>query len=155
MLDVVQKWVLGFAGAAVFCAVAEAMTPEGKAKSVQKMLCGAVLTIALFYPVINMDFEAYSLNLALYKTAAEASRDKADNLSRLFIEERCAAYILDKAKEKGQDISSVKVSVKWSSEGVWYPVGAEIEGNYSAELSRLIETELGIKREDQVWNENA
>lgn len=157
-MELLRTWVLGLAGAAVFCAVCTEMTPEGKVKGVQKMVCGIVMTIALMSPLLGFDFGSYSLNLSKYRQAAQeisaSAEEISDSLSRTFIEERCAAYILDKARISGLEISEAKVTVRWSGEGVWYPVEAEIRGEYDRSLSEKIEEKLGINAENQHWNEN-
>ena len=78
----------------------------------------------------------------------------ADTYSRTIIESDCCAYILDKAAALGASVRDASVSLKWSSEGFWYPAECGIDGQYSEELSRAIESELGIGREGQKWSGN-
>lgn len=160
MTQLLRDWILGLAGAAVFCALCSAVTPEGAVKRIQKLLCGVVMALALISPLAELDMSGYSLNLARSRQQAgemaASARKISDSLSRTFIEERCAAYILDKARLLGLEPASVKVRAQWSPEGVWYPVEAEIEAQYDGRLSEKIEEELGIPAQDQHWriNEN-
>ena len=160
MTEFFRSWILGLTGAAAFCALCSAVTPDGSVKKVQKLLCGVVMTLALVSPLMGMDMSAYSLNLARCRQQAEeisaSAQEISDSLSRTFIEERCAAYILDKARLLGLEPAGVKVTVQWSGEGVWYPVEAEIEVEYDRKLSEKIEEELGISAQNQHWriNEN-
>jgi hypothetical protein len=157
-VEALRTWILGLAGAAVFCAVCTELTPQGSVKSVQKMLCGVVMTLALVSPLLKLDMGKYSLNLARYRQAAEeigaSAEEISDSLSRTFIAEKCAAYILDKARLSGAEVTDAVVSVRWSGEGVWYPVSAEIYGIYNRTLSEKIEEELGISEENQRWIED-
>lgn len=161
MLSLIKEWVLGLAGAAVFCAVMTEITPKGAAKGVVKAVCGMVMAIALVSPLLNMDFEAYSLNLAKYRTeaaaAVERGKEISDSLNRSIIEEEYRAYILDKALSLGAELSDARVTVKWSGEGYWYPVECAFTGQYSEGLAVAVETELGVSRERQIWlsDENA
>lgn len=160
MTGVLRDWILGLAGAAVFCSVCSAVTPEGSVKRVQKLLCGVVMALSLISPLAELDMSGYSLNLARCRSQAEeisaSAREISDSLSRTFIEERCAAYILDKARLSGTEPDSVTVRAQWSAEGVWYPVEAEIFGEFDEGLSEKIEEELGIPAQNQHWriNEN-
>ena len=83
------------------------------------------------------------------KEAAETEK----TVSRLVIEERYAAYILDKGFEMGVEITSADVSVRWNDEGYWYPVRAEIAAPYeSAELTQVISKELGLEPGNIYWS---
>ncbi len=153
-----RDWILGLAGAAVFCAVCSAVTPEGSVKRVQKLLCGVVMALSLISPLAELDMSGYSLNLARCRQQAEeiaaSAQEISDSLSRSFIEERCAAYILDKARQLGSEPGAVTVRAQWSAEGVWYPVEAVIGAEFDAGLSEKIEEELGIPKKNQHWRIN-
>jgi len=157
MLNQIRIWLLGMIGAAMFCAVAEALTPAGSVQRVQKMLCGIVLAAAMVTPFFSLDYDAYARQLAkIRQTAASADNDtklRAENLSRTIIEEELEAYILDKAQTFGADISSAAVSARWSTEGVWYPVAVTLDGSYNEDLAELIESELGISADRQQWGD--
>ena len=116
------------------------------------------MTLALLSPIKGLDMSGYSLNLARCSQQAEeigaTAQEISDSLSRTFIEERCAAYILDKARLLGSEPGAVRVTARWSSEGVWYPAEAEIEAQYDRRLSEKIEEELGITAQNQHWSIN-
>jgi len=156
--EFLREWILGMAGAAVFCTLCSAVTPDGGVKKVQKLLCGVVMTLALLSPLVGLDMGAYSVNLARCRSQAEeigaSAQEISDSLSRTFIEQRCAAYILDKARMLGLEPDGVRVTAQWSDEGVWYPAEAEIEAQYDRRLSEKIEEELGISTRNQRWSIN-
>ncbi|MGN1002104.1 MAG: hypothetical protein ACI4PC_04980 [Oscillospiraceae bacterium] len=158
MISLIRSWILGLAGAALFCALATELTPKGMVKNVLTPLCGVVMALALVAPLLDFDFASYSLNLAKYRENAAAltasAEEISDSLSRTIIEENCETYILDKARSLGLTVSGADVTVRWSGDGYWYPVSAEIAGAYSGELSRLLEAELGIGGENQIWSGN-
>ena len=155
MPEFLRAWILSLAGAAVFCAVMTELCPKGPVKSVVKALCGMVMALALISPLLNLDIESYSVNLARYRLmgeeAAMEGKNSADRYSRTIIESRCRAYILDKAAALGAGIDDASVTLRWSSEGFWYPVECEIVGQRSAELASAIESGLGIGPEGQKW----
>ena len=156
-MELLRTWIMGLAGTALLCAVCTELTPQGSVKTVQRAICGVVMSLALVSPLLRLDFDSYSLHLAGYRKQAEeiASQGKeiSDSLSRTYIQEQCRAYILDKARLSGVPVTSASVELRWSGEGVWYPVAAEIEGTYDRALAEKIEEELGISRENQHWTD--
>jgi len=158
MLEAVRAWIMGIAAAAVFCALANELTPKSAVKNVLGAVCGIVMALALLSPILRLDFSAYSLSSAKYKAEAEAIASSGEEISnryqRTIIEESAAAYILDKAEGLSLQISEVRVSAQWSPEGYWYPERAELTGAYDKTLSDFIKSELGIEGEMQYWSEN-
>ena len=156
-MEHLRTWILGLAGAALLCAVCTELTPSGSVKTVQRAVCGVVMSLALVSPLLKLDFDGYSLHLASYRKQAEEiaaqGKEITDSLSRTYIQEQCQAYILDKARLSGANVTSASVELRWSGEGVWYPVAAEIEGTYDRALAEKIEEELGIGRENQHWTD--
>lgn len=155
-MTLIGKWILHAAGAAVFCAIASELTPPGSIRAVQRFLCGTVMALALLSPIFELDFDGYSLKLAEYrKKAGEitlSAGEISDELSRVLIQEKCAAYIMDKAAELGLAPDGAEVELRWGGEGVWYPVSAEIDCEYDERLSRTLEAELGIASDKQKWS---
>ena len=156
-MEILRTWIMGLAGAALLCAVCTELTPQGSVKTVQRAICGVVMSLALISPLLRLDLDGYSLHLARYRKEAEEiagqGKEISDSLSRTYIQEQCRAYILDKARLSGVPVTSASVELRWSGEGVWYPVAAEIEGTYDRALAEKIEEELGISRENQHWTD--
>ena len=158
MMNVIRDWVITLASSAILCAVLSEITPEGKVKTIQRIVCAIVMAAAFFSPLLNLRYEGYAVNLAEYeKAAALISSDAekiADTLSRKYIEEECVAYILDKAQTFGCDASGAEVEVRWSGRGVWYPVSAEIFASYNSRLASSVSANLGIAEENIKWSGN-
>ena len=158
MPEFLRSWILGLGGAAVFCAVMTEICPKGQVKTVVKMLCGMVMSLALISPLLSLDMDSYSLNLAKYRREGEAiageAQDAANAWSRTIIEEECRAYILDKAALLGMELPDASVTLKWSSEGFWYPVECSLPVPYHPGLSSAIESGLGIGPESQKWRDD-
>lgn len=159
MAEALHSWIISLITAAIFCAVAINITPKGRIYTAIKLLCGIIMIFAIISPVINFDFTEYSESMIKYsdKTSeliknADAYEDK---LNRTFIEDKCAAYILDKAESFGAHPEKISVIAEWSADGYWYPVRADIRCNCSKELKStlaiFIEAELGIAKERQTW----
>ena len=159
MADALHSWIVSIISTAIFCAVAISITPKGRVSSATKLLCGLVMMFAILTPLTHIDFSGYSKMLTKYSDRAaeltESADEYEDKLNRAFIEDKCAAYILDKANSYSAQLNSVSVSAEWSVDGYWYPVSADIMYNCTDELksavSSSIEAELGITKERQTW----
>lgn len=159
MAEALHTWIVSIISCAVFCAVIIAVTPKGRVFNALKLLCGLVMIFAIISPLANLDFSEYSKSLKKYSDRADeltaSANEYEDKLNRTFIEESCAAYILDKAENYGAHPDSVAVSADWSMDGYWYPVSADINCSCTDEqrsrLSASIEAELGIAKERQTW----
>lgn len=158
MSSFIHTWTGSMIYTAALCAILIALTPEGKVKEIVKLMCGIAVTAAIISPIAKPDMTSYSSYLAKYRLEAEkitqSASEENKNLNRSYIEERCEAYILDKAESYGAVINSVKVRAEWSTEGFWYPAWAELDSDAEAKekLSGIIEAELGIARDDQRWS---
>ena len=160
-VETIRSWILSLIGAALLCSLAMWLTPESRVKRVLRLACGAVMAASLVSPVLSLDMDVFSLNLEYYRSMAEDitsnAEEKTDRLSRTIIEERCSAYILDKAQVIDESVSSVKVTAKWGGEASsWYPYEVTVTtrpgGNDHSGVKKLIEAELGIPEERQYWN---
>ena len=155
-----HNYIMTLICTAFLCSVAFILTPDGREKKAVSVVCGITMITAIILPLVKLDFNDYSKSLAGYRLDAQKYADNGnenrENLNRLYIEEQCQAYILDKAEFLGADISSVRVCAEWSTDGYWYPVSATIEGNCEdanrRKLEAIIETDLGIGIDNQKWS---
>ena len=158
MTDWIRNWIFSLTGTALVCAAAQRLTPEGRVKSVLRLLCAVAMAAALFSPLMTGALEAYPLELARYRAQAAALTEEGTalrrDLDRGIIEREMEAYIMDKASALGAPLQGASVALRWSTEGVWLPEGAELTGPYDARLAGLIEAELGIPLSAQNWREH-
>jgi len=158
-----HNWILSVVGAALLSALALALTPEGRCRSVVRLLCGVVTALAVLRPLGQIDLEVYSMSMAAYREQAEAAvrsgEESNDRLSRSIIEQETAAYIWDKAQAAGLMPEEVTVTAKWGDTLCWYPYEVHLRGEAGADgreqLARIMESELGIPRERQHWESPA
>ena len=156
MTDFLRDWILSLTGAAIVCAAALRLAPEGRVKRVLRTLCALAMAAALFSPLLRgAALPDYAPELARYRAAAEALTGEGEALGRELdrdvIERRMEAYILDKANALSVPLTAAHVALRWSTEGVWVPESAELDGAFNDTLARLLEAELGIPRRAQTW----
>ncbi len=155
-MELLRNWILCVTGAAVLSAVCLSIVPSGRVKKTVQLICGVVTLLCLAYPVTDGKLDELG-KFEFDFASSDAFREKAEEtdqvVTRKVIEESYEAYILDKGENLGVEITSADVSVRWSDEGYWYPVKAEIEAEQkSAELTDAISRELGIKTENIYWS---
>ena len=142
----IASWVRTLVGAAVFCALAVTLCPEGRPKRVCRMASACIMAIALLSPVLSLEPETLAEEATRY-----SREDNASLYERRVIERECAAYISDRADALGVDAAGFAVTAWWSVDGFWYPWECSVGAAYSDALAGSIEAELGIARERISW----
>ena len=116
------------------------------------------MLVALLRPVLGADLERLHLDLGDYERAIEERQEElasAGNAElKALIESQTAAYISDKAKALGLEVT-VRVEAEAGADGIPVPAAADIQGARSEELASYMEQELGIPRERQSWHEES
>ena len=158
-MELLKNWIMYITSAAVLSAVCLGILPEGRAKKAVSLVCGFVTLLCLAYPITDGRMDELSGVLPEFDLSdgfEEKAEETKQIATRIVIQEELGAYILDKGKEMGVEIEDVEVSVRWSEEGYWYPVKAEIrlknEGAASEELENMILKELGIEESKIYWS---
>lgn len=158
MTDWIRDWIFSLTGTALVCAAARRLTPEGRVKSVLRLVCAVAMAAALFSPLLRGALDTYPLELARYRAQGAAiageGTDVRRALDRDIIERETEAYIMDKARTLAVPLRAVHVALRWSTEGVWLPETAELTGPYDARLARILEAELGIPLAAQNWRDD-
>lgn len=154
MLTFLRSWILTIIGTALICGVVRALAPEGMGKKAVSVVCGFVMLGAVL-GIRGGDvgtpegyFEGFTAEAEEF---ARRAREEGTTQTRFIIEQKCEAYILDKAVRMGITVSEVSVTARWSEEGFWVPAECTIAGEMDAALAAVIASELGIPVERQTW----
>lgn len=159
-MESVREYLLGVTCASVFCGILCMLVDEKhSAGSLVKLLCGIFLSLTLLMPVAGNSIPELDLRQWEFtqegKIAAEAGVEYARQAKMQLIKERTEAYIVDKARLYGLDLT---VEVVVSGEETPAPEAAVIGGGASpyarTQLQQMMETELGIPKENQRWMES-
>lgn len=157
-MSALRDWVLGVAAAAILAALAQTLMPEGPVKRVGKLTCGLVLLAAVLRPLPLFDpgagqrwLEGYFQQVEQIESGLE--QDRQEQLKAV-IEEKAAAYILDKAAQLGLSCT-VSVECRLDEMGTPLPAAAFIRGAAPGDgrdrLSAAIAGELGIPVQEQYF----
>lgn len=159
MTELLHNWIMGLTAACLISSFALSVNRKGAVSRVTRLVCGIVLAAVLFAPLTELDMDSYSVSLSHYRNrAAELAGELEDvrqRLNRTYIEEQCAAYILDEAQALGAE-GRAEVRVRWRDD-CWVPWEAEVTlsgaSDVKEKLAERVEADLGIPRERQRWNE--
>lgn len=156
-MNPVGQYILSISAAAMICVVIDSLVKKGSAGAeVIRLLTGLFMLLVVIRPLLSID-----LTQAAYDTRelfiqgesiAEDAQEQALEARREIISAGIQAYILDKAENMDTQLS---VEVEFLQESD-VPVSVILSGDISPynkmRLQQTIENELGIHREEQIWN---
>ncbi len=159
-MALIRAWILGIAAAALAAAIFTALSPQGKARKITMFASGFMLMAAMIKPVIGFDFSVFSSAVMQYGTMGQEYavmlNEKNDTLLKTIIEERCGAYISDKATSLGMENVKIRVRAVKGDGGYPYPYEVYISAKYSQSrkkaLTDYLESEFGVPASRQHWS---
>lgn len=156
-MDIMGTYVLSVIATAVLCTLAmQIVGQKGTVASIIRMICGLIMVSAVIRPLgktLIPNITGYFDELDIQTSAAVyAGTEYAQQALIQRITQQTCSYIQDRAKELGVELI-VRIEVDDSALPI--PVRAELSGNVSpaakAKLEQIIEEDLGIGKEDQIW----
>lgn len=157
-MDAVKQYLITITAASIMSGFIIALTDKkGTSGSIVKLLTGIFLSITVISPLVDIQWEQIELFpdtiQADAKDAVEyGKRIKAAALADS-IKQQTQAYILDKADSLGLNL---EVEVTLNEDDPPLPISVELKGDVSPyaknRLSALLENDLGIPKERQLWN---
>ena len=156
MMDTLRSFVSAFVAVTLLLSLVQAMIPEGGIRRIASFTGGLILLAVLLRPLLDLDMlrlrlEWEDLRESMWEQQANLEEETCSALAEC-IAEKTAAYISDKAAEMG--LGAVpRVGTISREDGVILPYRVELSIPYSSALASVIERELGIPAERQVWDE--
>ena len=157
-MNEIQKYVTSVICASVICAVTlNTGVNNGTHGTLIRMLAGLFMVVTVVSPIADLRIEqAFSYIEDLpYSVGLSVAEGKlaTDYETSKIIKQQAETYIGSKAAELGVD-AQVEVTLTDSMPSIPYEV--RISGNVSpyarTQLKRIIENDLGIPEEKQLWN---
>lgn len=151
------RYVLSLITAALIGGILTGLLPGSSCGKALKLLCGIFLMAAVLRPLGSLTLPDLDTWLESWDREAEAAarvgEDYLQAQKRQVISQRLEAYILDKAEQLGAQLTA-----KVTLDGQDCPEAVTLEGTWSQtqqeQLRQLLETELGIPKERQQWQES-
>lgn len=154
-MEALREYVLSVVSAAILCGmVCSIAGKKGSTGAILKLITGLILTFTVIHPIAQVKLEELTLftsDLALEAEAASAMGEEIyeESLAAI-IKAETESYILDKA----QSLNAVlTVDVRLNAQSV--PEEVTVTGQVSPyakqKLQSIIEAELGVPKERQIW----
>ena len=155
--------IRGICALSVLCGLAQSLVQEGSGKRTMSLVCAVVLAAGFLRFFHAPDWESYALELRQLQLREDEflqqNEEKLRSLDRRVIEDEYNAYILDMATKRGLILHEVRVQAQWSMEGLWLPYALTISGEATegekTMLEAMIEADLGIPRQRQIWRQDS
>lgn len=156
-MNALASYVISVTAAGIICGIVTCLLGEkGAVSELGKMLTGIFLAVMVIQPILHIRFD----NLDDYLQAlsldgnkiAESGKTMAEKQVAGIIKKQVEAYILDKAASMGVELS-VEVVVEENDLPVLAAVRlcGRVSPSAKQQLVAMIEKELGIARENQIW----
>lgn len=148
------NYIFSVTAVCLICGAVLSLHGNGSSKELIRMVCGVFLAVTVLAPVKHLEIPDWGHYFQ--ESAAEAQQqagygaEMAEQAIRQSITARLEAYILDKAKALGEDITC---SIVLGQDR--YPKSVTVQGGIAEEnrqfLSDWITEVLGIAKENQQW----
>lgn len=156
-MDALRQYAVSVIAAAIVCGIVTGSFQNGTVKEIVKLVCGLFLTFTVIHPVIGLDITSLSIYQPDYTLDASKAAAIGENFTREgiadIIKTETETYILDKAAELNADLTAT-VTVSQADTPV--PVAVSISGEVTPyarqQLQGIIQSDLGIAKENQVWS---
>ena len=155
MVETLREWVTAVVAAAVLVSVAERLTPKGTIRGITSFIGGLVLLLVLLRPVTELrpgriELERRTYQATVARQTEEFRRENSEALAQGIARE-AEAYISDKAAALGREVHPA-VNTAPGVDGLPVLWQAELDCGPSTELAVMLEQELGIPKERQVFH---
>ena len=149
--NVILSLVMGAFAVSIICSLTDRKTAMG---GLIRLMGGLFLTFTVLSAVVDLDFSGITGFLEAYavtgEDAAAMGEAMAEEEYRTIIKEKLEAYILDKARELGMNVTA---EVVLEDDGI--PGEVILRGSPSpyvkSKLEQFLREDLGITEENQRW----
>lgn len=158
-MEVLSNYILSVIAAALVVSMVSALSDtKSTTGNLIKLVGGVFLAMTLMQGFRYIDIERLFDKLEFYEVESESAAAFGENMSaeslKTIIKSRTESYILDKARLYRANLT---VEVTLSHDRIPIPISVRLQGNVSPfakyQLQQLIENDLAISKEDQLWIE--
>ena len=155
-MEAIKTYLLSACGAAFLCAVLNGFWSKKSYGAIGKLMSGLFLALTILQPLGKMEVsfrDDWFLRWELEsQKAVQTGKEESISALHQIIKDNTAAYILQRAQNYSAQIS---VDVVLAQEDMPIPEKVYICGNiapYAKQLlQEMIENDLGIPKENQIW----
>lgn len=153
-MEALRQYVISVVTAAMICGIVTGLFPSGTAKQVVKLICGLFLAYTVLSPISKVELSQLTDIPAQYSEDAAAAAALGESLAQNsmagIIKAETEAYILDKAESLRAEVT-VEVTVNEDNVPSAVTISGEASPFARRQLQSILETDLGIPKENQKW----
>ena len=156
-MDAAGRYIVSVSAAAILCGIIKNIFPSKSTNAALLHLAsGIFLSLVAIQPLARIDLKALPAIPDAYLSEAQSVSEQGQFLARDSMEDiiksQSEAYILDKARELGADLT---VEITLSDANPPAPNSVRLTGKISpygkSRLQAIILEDLGIPKENQIW----
>lgn len=154
-MESIRAYVLSVTATAALCSLATRIVGQkGTSAGVIRMICGMIMACAVIRPLGTITIPRLSeywddLDRQVWAVVA-SGEEQTDDLIRGRITEATVTYVQDKASTLGASLS-IQVVLDDHHVPVQIELTGEISPSAKLELGQIIQNDIGIRKEDQIW----
>lgn len=149
-----NHYAFSIIGCAVICGAIQIFLDDPRQKKLFQLMSGTVLVIVVLRPLSSVDLhpilEAEWIKAPPADSVVEMGKDLARKEQEQYIKEACEAYILEKAEDLGMSISA-EIGLDKDLVPAFAKIVTESEAEMQDALELVLEADLGITKENQIW----
>lgn len=158
-MEAIGRYIVSISAAAILCGILKSIFPsKGTNAAILRLVTGIFLSLVTIQPLVKIDLTALPViaddHLAQAQAVSAQGLSLAQDTMGDIIKAQAEAYILDKARKLNADLT---VEVILNDENPPVPVSVHLSGKISpsakGRLETMIQQDLGIPKEDQIWTE--
>lgn len=148
-----KQYALSIICCVLLCGIITHIVSDLRYKKLIQLICGTLLAVTLLKPLsstVSVDFPEWDLNRFAPDDYVNAGKLAALREQEECIQTLCESYISNKAKDLGAVATAeilLNEKLQPNSARVFVQSGSEHRRN----LERILEEDLGITKENQVW----
>lgn len=155
-MDGLRQYIISVVSAAMLCGIVTGLMQKGTAREIIRLVSGIFLAFTVIHPIAGIDIASLTDYRFSYADDAAQAAAMGENITRESLREiittQSEAYILDKAAALNAELT---VAVTVSEEDTPVPVEVHLSGEISPfakqHLQSIIQSDLGIAKENQLW----
>jgi len=153
-MDAGRDYIISIIVCTLCCGIISGMTSGSGQGKLIHFICDVIVAVTVLRPISAIEFPSLSVYLADYRYSAQEYVHMGESFAKAeqerYIKKACEAYICSIAEELGAEIS-VRVQLDVNL----MPAAAEITGRCNGEVRNemeyILETDLGVTKENQLW----
>lgn len=153
-MEALRQYILSVVTAAMLCGIVTGLFPSGAGKQMVRLICGLFLAYTVLAPISRGKLPGLTdFSLGIPEEAAQAAavgENLASDSMAEIIKSEAEAYILDKARSLQAEVT-VEVSVNEENVPNSVTVSGAVSPYVRRQLQRILESDLGIAKENQKW----